>query len=68
MFSVYRKEGIPETDLQKIYAPVGLPVNSQTPEEIVISIAAQIILIKNKKEKSTDQFSSFSEALYSGKL
>jgi xanthine dehydrogenase accessory factor len=67
MFSGYRKEGIAEKDLQKIHAPVGLPINSQTPEEIAISIAAEIIQVKNQK-KPADQFSSHSQALYSGKL
>ncbi len=32
----------------KIYAPIGLDINSRTVEEIAISIAAQIIKIKNK--------------------
>jgi xanthine dehydrogenase accessory factor len=68
MFTAYREEGIPETELQKIHAPIGLPINSQTPEEIAISIAAEIIQVKNQKEKTADQFSSRSEALYSGKL
>jgi xanthine/CO dehydrogenase XdhC/CoxF family maturation factor len=43
------------------------PINSQTPEEIAISIAAEIIQVKNQK-KPADQFSSHSQALYSGKL
>lgn len=47
MFTGYRNEGIEEKALQKIHAPVGLPVNSQTPEEIAVSIAAQIIQVKN---------------------
>ncbi len=47
MFAGYRKEGIEETALQKIHAPVGLPINSQTPEEIAVSIAAQVIQVKN---------------------
>ncbi|MCW3115311.1 MAG: xanthine and dehydrogenase maturation factor XdhC/CoxF family-like protein [Segetibacter sp.] len=48
MFSDYRKEGINEGLLKKIHAPVGLPINSQTPEEIAVSIAAQIIRAKNE--------------------
>jgi xanthine dehydrogenase accessory factor len=47
MFADYRKEGFDEALLKKIYAPVGLQINSQTPEEIAISIAAQIIQVKN---------------------
>jgi len=33
----------------KIYAPVGLEIKSQTVEEIAISIAAQLILVRNNK-------------------
>ena len=68
MFSGYRKEGIVESALQSIHAPIGLPINSQTTEEIAISIAAEIISVKNQKEKTTSQFSSHTKALYSGKL
>ena len=32
-----------ETVLSRIYAPVGLPIGSHTPEEIAISVAAQIL-------------------------
>jgi xanthine dehydrogenase accessory factor len=66
MFSDYRKEGIPEAQLQKIYAPVGLPISSQTPEEIAISIAAEIIQVKNKKF-TTGTLGKKDEALDSGK-
>jgi len=48
MFEHYRKENIDEQLLQRIYTPVGIPIKSQTPEEISISIAAQIICEKNK--------------------
>lgn len=45
----FRAEGIPEEQLKKIHAPIGLPISSQTPEEIAISIAAEIIKVKNSK-------------------
>ncbi|OQP65028.1 XdhC family protein [Niastella populi] len=47
MFTDYRKEEIPETLLQNIHAPVGIAIHSETPEEIAISIAAEIIRVKN---------------------
>jgi xanthine dehydrogenase accessory factor len=47
LFDDYRKEGISEERLQRIHTPVGLAINSQTPEEIAVSIAAEIIKIKN---------------------
>jgi xanthine dehydrogenase accessory factor len=48
MFDDYRKEGIKESWLQPIHTPIGLPVKSQTPEEIAVSIAAEIIKVKNR--------------------
>ncbi len=47
MFDDYRKEGIAEERLQRIYTPIGLSIKSQTPEEIAVSIAAEIIKVKN---------------------
>jgi xanthine dehydrogenase accessory factor len=47
MFEDYRKEGIKENLLQRICTPIGLPIKSQTPEEIAVSIAAEIIKVKN---------------------
>ncbi len=47
MFADYTAEGIDETALKNIHAPVGLNIHSQTPEEIAVSIAAEIIGVKN---------------------
>ncbi len=43
------KEGIPESLLKKVYAPIGLDIGSETPEEIAISIVAQLIQVRRKK-------------------
>ncbi len=48
MFTDYRKENIGETVLKNIHAPIGMQIKSETPEEIAISIAAEIIKIKNE--------------------
>lgn len=47
MFDEYRKEGIPGDQLNIVHAPIGIQIKSQTPEEIAVSIAAEIIKIKN---------------------
>jgi xanthine dehydrogenase accessory factor len=47
MFNDYRAEGVPATLLEPFHAPVGISIHSQTPEEIAISIAAEIIQVKN---------------------
>ncbi len=48
MFTEWRKDNLPEEKLNKIFAPVGVSINSRTPAEIAISIAAQIIGVKNQ--------------------
>lgn len=47
LFSDLKNEGINQQIISQIYSPIGLQINSQTPEEIAISIAAEIIKIKN---------------------
>ncbi len=42
-----RSEGFPAERLDRIHTPIGLPINSHTPEEIAVSIAAEIIAVKN---------------------
>lgn len=47
LFDSYREEGIGEERLQRIHSPVGIAIDSRTPEEISVSIAAEIIRVKN---------------------
>jgi xanthine dehydrogenase accessory factor len=47
MLTDYRKEGISGERLSRMRAPAGLSIQSQTPEEIAISIAAEIIQFKH---------------------
>ena len=47
LFEEYKSKGITEDILQRIHTPAGLAIKSQTPEEIAISIAAEIIRVKN---------------------
>lgn len=42
-----RSEGFDPEKLARIRTPVGLPINSRTPEEIAVSIAAEIISVRN---------------------
>lgn len=45
-----KNEGLPANQLDKIRTPIGLPINSRTPEEIAVSIAAEIIAVKNARD------------------
>lgn len=39
--------GIPEEKLNRVYSPIGLELKAETPEEIAVSIMAEIIMLRN---------------------
>jgi xanthine dehydrogenase accessory factor len=47
IFGKLREEGILQEQLDRVFAPIGLNIHSESPEEVAISIAAQIISVKN---------------------
>lgn len=42
------RDGIPRELTKKVHAPIGLPIGARTPEEIAISILAEIIQVRNQ--------------------
>jgi xanthine dehydrogenase accessory factor len=50
----YRKllaeEGWPENEIARIHSPIGLEIGSRTPEEIAVSIVAQMISLRGPSE------------------
>lgn len=46
IFKTLREQGIGEDQLTRVYAPVGLDLGAETPEEIAISIMAEIIMLR----------------------
>ena len=42
-----REKGIAEEKLARVRAPIGLELNAETPEEIAVSIMAEIVMIRN---------------------
>lgn len=47
--------GITPTQLQRLHAPVGLPIGSHTPPEIAVSIMAEITRLRNSVRQSARQ-------------
>ncbi|GMO29864.1 MAG: XdhC family protein [Spirochaetaceae bacterium] len=47
-----QSEGVPEETLNKMNAPIGLKIRSETSEEIAVSIAAEMILHRAKRRES----------------
>jgi len=46
-----REFGFTDTDFARVDSPIGLPINSQTPAEVAVSIAAKIIHTRNGDKK-----------------
>ncbi len=40
---ILRKEGVPGEAIEKISAPIGIDIGAETPEEIAVSIAAELV-------------------------
>lgn len=51
IFSNLEKKGIPKKLWENVHAPIGLNIHAETPEEIAVSIIAEII--KTRREKET---------------
>jgi xanthine dehydrogenase accessory factor len=44
------KEGIPRQAFEKIFAPMGLEIGAETPEEIAISVVAEMIAVRRSPQ------------------
>lgn len=51
IFTRLAAKGIPKEALEKVAAPIGLAIGAETPEEIAVSIAAQIIQVMRADRK-----------------
>jgi xanthine dehydrogenase accessory factor len=43
-----KEKGVPEEQIAKVHSPMGLELNAETPEEIAISIMAEILMLRDK--------------------
>lgn len=48
IFDELRRMGYAEEDIQRVHAPIGIPIGAETPEEIGISIVAEMICVRAK--------------------
>jgi xanthine dehydrogenase accessory factor len=46
LFHDLEKEGMTQEQLKRVHAPIGIPIGSHTPEEIAVSIVAEMISVK----------------------
>jgi xanthine dehydrogenase accessory factor len=43
-----KEKGIPEEQIARVHSPMGLELNAETPEEIAVSIMAEILMLRDK--------------------
>ena len=46
-----REDGFTEDDLRRIVTPIGLAIDAETPAEIAVSIAAQLIELRAARRR-----------------
>jgi xanthine dehydrogenase accessory factor len=44
------EEGIKEEELKRVHAPIGIPIGDESPEEIAVSITAELIKVRSEME------------------
>ncbi len=42
------KEGLPAVRLEQVFTPIGVPLGAESPEEIALSIAAELVCVRRK--------------------
>ena len=52
VFSHLKAKGIPEKRLKQVHAPIGLNIDAKTPEEIAVSIVAEIIKARREGDRT----------------
>ncbi|OFW52031.1 MAG: hypothetical protein A2163_09695 [Actinobacteria bacterium RBG_13_35_12] len=52
VFQQLIKKGISQEELNQVHAPIGIDIKAQTPEEIAVSIMAEIIQVRREKRYS----------------
>ena len=57
------QKGVSREKLDNVYTPIGLKISAETPEEIAVSIMAEIIRIKNSREQGAGYSAELLEAL-----
>lgn len=55
-FGRLKKMGISQSQLNRVKIPAGVDIGAQTPEEIAVSIAAEMVAVKNVAFLGTDKF------------
>jgi xanthine dehydrogenase accessory factor len=59
IFRELQKEGLRPDLFDRVHAPIGLDIGAVTPDEIAISITAELIAVRRKSERDLPHMSWF---------
>jgi len=48
VLEILEKKGFPKKRLQEVFTPIGTPIGGESPEEIALSIAAELVCVRRK--------------------
>ena len=48
VLEMLEKEGIPKKRLKEVFTPIGIPIGGESPAEIALSIAAELVCVRRK--------------------
>ena len=51
IYSALLEEGVSAEDIKRVHSPIGLPTEAETPEEIAVSIVAEMIAERAKQQR-----------------
>ncbi len=51
VMDMLKKQGASKESLDRVHAPIGIEINAETPQEIAVSIMAEVIQVKSEKAK-----------------
>lgn len=54
VFARLREEGVPEERIRRVRAPIGLPIGAVTPEEIAVSIMAEVTSVRREAVQTAE--------------
>lgn len=49
IFESLKKKGFKNRDIRRIHSPIGIDIGSETPEEIALSIVAEMVLVRSRE-------------------
>ena len=59
IFKALREEGLPASLFDRVHAPIGLDIGAITPEEIAVSISAELIAVRRQASSALPHLSWF---------